>query len=139
MLLNVPIARMEVKHKLSVMLSSVAVREPISRAVHAQQPSAGMEELYLVAIQVSVPVLRLGPASSAWTTCASMEVHLSMVQAIVSASMDIQATCVKMHLLDPCPLHLLQVAVAPDHHLQTRVHHRELLQMTMIRWSIPIY
>jgi hypothetical protein len=139
MLLSVQIARMEVKHKLSVMLSSVAVREPISRAVHAQQPSAGMEELFLAAIQVSVPVLRLGPASSAWTTCASMEVHLSMVQAIVSASMDIQATCVKTHLLDQHHQAVAAAVVVLDHHLQTRVHHRELLQMTMIRWSIPIY
>jgi hypothetical protein len=127
MLLNVPIARMEVRHKLSVMLSSAAVREPISQAVHAQQPSAGMEELYLVAIQVSVLVLHLGPANSVWIACASMEALLSMVQAIVNASMVTRETCVKLHLLD---LYRLQAAAAVvaalDHHRQTRAQQKEL-------------
>jgi hypothetical protein len=127
MLLSVRIARMEVKHRLSVMLSSAAVRERISRVVHAQQPSAGMEELYLAATQVSVPVLHLGRANSARKACVSMEVHRSMVQAIVNASMDIQATCVRMHLQDLYRLQAVAVVVAVlDHHLQTQAQQKGL-------------
>jgi hypothetical protein len=121
MLLSVQIARMEVRHRLSVMLSSAAVRERISQAVHAQQPFAGMEELFLAAIQVSVPVLHLGLANSAWTACVSMEVRPSMVQAIANAPMDTQATCVKMHPQDLYRLQAVAVVVAVlDHHLQTQ-------------------
>ena len=126
MQLNVPIARMEARHKLSVMLLSAAVREPISQAVHAQQPSAGMEELYLAAIQVSVLVLRLGMANSVRSACVNTEARLSMVQAIVNASMDTRAICAKLHLLDLCRLQAAAVVAALDRHRQTQARRKEL-------------
>jgi len=84
-----------------------------------------MEELRLSAIQVSVPVLRLGLANSAWTVCVNMEVHLSMVQAIVNASMVTREACVKMHLLG-LYRHQVVVAAVLGHHRQTQAQQKGL-------------